>query len=198
MTKLTPVPEIAACPLQTDEPVQPSLIKYVCCGVPAGTVYCTCAHTLPPVMHAIGGWLPEPVSSYTTSTPTDEYTRNTVCPVQLAPGYIALHIDTVNVWPALAITPQTGSFDVSVLVWLPENRPQNETDVGAIVGTELGAGVGAVGLAVGIADGSPGGMLGLAVGNELGFGEGRAVVGTSVGTELGAAVLPAVGAGVGE
>ena len=65
--------------------------------------------------------------------------------MQLAPVNSAPHIDTVNVCPALAVTPHTGSLEVSVLVWLAENSPQNDTDVGNIVGTGLGATVGAVG-----------------------------------------------------
>jgi len=65
---------------------------------------------------------------------------------------------TVNFWPALAVTPHTGSLLVSVLVWLPVNSWQDKVDVGAAVGsgeiinegrvvgaevgTRLGAGVG--------------------------------------------------------
>ena len=72
VTSCTPAPATTAVPVQAVAPVQPSSIRYVCAGVPAGTVYCTCAHTLPPVMHCAGGRLPVPVSSYTTSTPVDE------------------------------------------------------------------------------------------------------------------------------
>ena len=93
-------------------------MMYVCDGVLAGTVYCTCAHTLDPEMHAAGGLSPFPVSSYTTSTPAAVYTRRVVFPVHVAPVNSAPHIDTVNVCPALAVTPHTGSFLVSVLVWL--------------------------------------------------------------------------------
>ena len=60
-------------------------------------MYCTCAHTLPPEMQAAGGWLPVPVSSYTSSTLLKVKTRSTVEPVQLAPAYSALHMLTVNV-----------------------------------------------------------------------------------------------------
>ena len=116
VTRPTPTPEMATCPLHAVDPVQPSRMMYVCAGVPAGTVYCTCAHTLPPEMHAAGGRLPVPVSSYTTSTPLAEYTRRVVEPVQLAPAYSAPHMLTVNVCPALADTPHTGSLPVSVLV----------------------------------------------------------------------------------
>ena len=72
VTRLTPAPVIADVPEHVDEPMQPSRIRYVCGGVLAGTVYCTCAHTLPPAIQAAGGRLPEPVSSYTTSTPDAE------------------------------------------------------------------------------------------------------------------------------
>ena len=116
VTRPTPTPEMATCPLHAVDPVQPSRMMYVCAGVPVGTVYCTCAHTLPPEMHAAGGRLPVPVSSYTTSTPLAEYTRSVVEPVQLAPAYSAPHMLTVNVCPALADTPHTGSLPVSVLV----------------------------------------------------------------------------------
>ena len=72
VTRDTPAPAITALPEHAVEPVQPSRIMYVCCGAPAGTVYCTCAHTLVPEMHAAGGLSPLPVSSYTTSTPIAE------------------------------------------------------------------------------------------------------------------------------
>ena len=138
VTRLTPAPVIATVPRHDAEPTQPSRIRYVCKGTPAGTVYCTCAHTLPPEIHADGGLSPFPVSSYTTSTPDAEYTRNTVEPVHEAPAYSALHIDTVNVCPALAVTPHTGSFEMSVLVWLAVNIWQKASEVGARVGAALG------------------------------------------------------------
>jgi len=72
VTSCTPAPATAAVPVQEELLVQPSRIMNVCNGVFAGTVYCTCAHTLPPDMHAAGGRLPVPVSSYTTSTPAAE------------------------------------------------------------------------------------------------------------------------------
>ena len=73
VTRDTPAaPEMAARPEHDVEPMQPSRMRYVCDGVPAGTVYCTCAHTLVPEMHAAGGLSPLPVSSYTTSTPGAE------------------------------------------------------------------------------------------------------------------------------
>jgi hypothetical protein len=120
VTRLTPAPVIADVPWHDAEPTQPSRIRYVCKGTPAGTVYCTCAHTLPPEIHAAGGLSPFPVSSYTTSTPDAEYTRNTVEPEHEAPAYNALHIDAVNVCPALAVTPQSAKLVMSV--WLFESR----------------------------------------------------------------------------
>ena len=105
-----------------------------------------------------------PVSSYATSTPVDVKTRSTVDPLQDAPAYSALHMLTVNVWPAPAITPHTGSLLVSVLVWLPVKSWHDKEDVGASVGMALGRGVGCVGAAVGSAEGTPGGRDGLAVG----------------------------------
>ena len=72
VTRDTPLPAMAASPEHAVEPVQPSRMMYVCDGVFAGTVYCTCAHTLVPEMHAAGGRSPVPVSSYTTSTPAAE------------------------------------------------------------------------------------------------------------------------------
>ena len=59
--------------------MQPSRTKYVCVDIPpGGTVYVTCAHRLPPLMHCGGGPIPEPVSSYTTSTPASVNTRMVV------------------------------------------------------------------------------------------------------------------------
>ena len=72
VTRDTPAPAITALPEHAVEPVQPSRMMYVCDCVFAGTVYCTCAHTLVPEMHAAGGRSPVPVSSYTTSTPVAE------------------------------------------------------------------------------------------------------------------------------
>ena len=66
-------------------------------------------------------------------------------PIQLAPANSAPHIDTVNVCPALAVTPHTGVLVVSVLVWPAINMEQKPVDVGTNVGTGLGATVGAVG-----------------------------------------------------
>ena len=68
-----------------------------------------------------------------------------VFPVHVAPANSALHIDTVNVCPALAVTPQTGSLEVSVLVWLAVKSRHNDSDVGNIVGTGLGTTDGADG-----------------------------------------------------
>ena len=65
--------------------------------------------------------------------------------MQLAPAYSAPHIDIVNVCPALAVTPHTGSLEVSVLVWLAVKSRHNDSDVGNIVGTGLGTTDGAVG-----------------------------------------------------
>ena len=72
VTSFTPAPDTTAVPEHNVMPMQPSWIRYVSVVVPAGTVYCTCAHTLPPDMHAAGGRPPVPVSSYTTSTPVAE------------------------------------------------------------------------------------------------------------------------------
>ena len=69
VTSCTPAPDTTAVPEHDVLPWQPSWIRYVCVAVPAGTVYCTCAHELPLSLHAAGGWLPEPVSSYATSVP---------------------------------------------------------------------------------------------------------------------------------
>ena len=100
VTKRIPwTPEIAAFPEQVELPIHPSLIIYCWRGVPAGTVYCTCAQTFSAKMHGDGGLSPVPVSSYTTSTPDAVYMRIVVCPWQKAPGYIAAHMDTVNVCP---------------------------------------------------------------------------------------------------
>ena len=129
--------------------------------------------------------MPEPVSSYTTSTPTDVKTRRVVEPVQEAPAYSALHMLTVNVWPALAVTPHTGSLLVSVFVWLAVKRRQDRSDVGASVVMAVGEAVGAVGLAVGPAVGTPASIVGLADGNADGSCDGRAVVGLIVGSGLG-------------
>ena len=69
VTSCTPAPDTTVVPEHSAMPSQPSWIRYVCVGVPAGTVYCTCAQELPPVMHCAGGSGPVPVSSYMTSTP---------------------------------------------------------------------------------------------------------------------------------
>ena len=97
--------------------MQPSWIRYVCVAMPTGTVYRTCAHTLPPLIHTAGGRLPVPVSSYTTSTPPGVYTRSVVWPEHVAPGYSAPHMDTVKVCPALAVTPHSAKFLTSALVF---------------------------------------------------------------------------------
>ena len=98
VTSCTPgTPEITARPKHSSFPTQPSRMMYVCVGVPAGTVYCTCAHRSVPEMHCTGGPAPLPVSSYTTSTPPGVYTRSVVWPVQKVPGKRAGHMDTVNV-----------------------------------------------------------------------------------------------------
>ena len=49
VTRLTPTgPVMTAVPVQVVLPMQPSRIRYVCGSAPAGTVYCTCAHTSDP------------------------------------------------------------------------------------------------------------------------------------------------------
>ena len=48
VTSCTPAPAIIAVPVQVVLPMQPSRIRYVCGRAPAGTVYCTCAHTSDP------------------------------------------------------------------------------------------------------------------------------------------------------
>ena len=58
-----------------------------------------------------------PVSSYTTSTPIAEYTRSAVWPVHVAPEYNALHMLTVNVCPALAVTPHIACLVTSLFVF---------------------------------------------------------------------------------
>ena len=82
VTSCTPAPATTAIPEHVNDPVQPSWIKYVCVAVPAGTVYCTCAHAVvpSPETHAVGAPAPLPVSSYTTSTPPGVYTRSVVFP----------------------------------------------------------------------------------------------------------------------
>ena len=137
-----------------------------------------------------------PVSSHTTSTPAAEYTRSTVEPVHEAPGYSALHMLTVNVWPALAITPQVGYLTVSVLVWPAVYNRQDIEEVGIRVAADVGATVGAVGRADGEAESWPAAIVGMAVGNAEGSAEGRAVVGRRVGIALGENALT-VGAAVG-
>jgi hypothetical protein len=83
VTSCTPVaPETMAVPEQKVDPTQPSLTMYVWGGAPAGTVYCTCEHVPQPD----GGPAPEPVSSYTTSTPAAVKTRSVVWPVHDAPA----------------------------------------------------------------------------------------------------------------
>jgi hypothetical protein len=72
VTSCTPAPDTTVVPEHNVMPSQPSWIRYVSVAVLAGTVYCTCAHTLPPDVHAAGGRPPVPVSSYTTSTPVAE------------------------------------------------------------------------------------------------------------------------------
>ena len=124
-------------------------------------------------------------------------TRSVVWPMQEAPAYSALHMLTVNVWPALAVTPHTGSLFVSVLVWLALYSWQDKADVGAKVVTEVGSGVGCVGPGVGGAEGQPGGVVGLAEASAVGRAEGFAVVGSSVGTGDGRRVGRDDGAGVG-
>jgi len=95
------------------------------------------------------------VSSYTTSTPAAVYTRSVVEPVHEAPAkpYGVLHVLTVNVCVAAAITPQVATFCVSDAVLVTEKDPQENAPVGASVGGDEGTGEGAVGAAVGIADG---------------------------------------------
>ena len=116
VTSCTPAPATTAKPEHDDEPMQPSWIRYVCVTVPAGTVYCTCAQKSLPDMHAAGGRLLVPVSSYTTSTPPGVYTRSVVWPEHIAPENIAPHMDTVKVCPALAVTPHSAKFLTSALV----------------------------------------------------------------------------------
>ena len=127
-----------------------------------------------PDMQAAGGRSPFPVSSYTTSTPDAEYTRNTVWPKHEAPAYSALHIDAVNVCPALAVTPQSAKLVVSALVFIVSRKgPQTREEVGATVGAALGSRLGAVGRTVGAAVGCP--SLGALVGKAgVGRGDGTA------------------------
>ena len=165
--------------------------------MPAGTVYCTCAQALPPLMQTAGGKLPEPVSSYTTSTPAGSKTRMAVMPEHDAAGYRSGHMLTVKVWPAEAVTPQLAELSVSVLVLATVKAPHSATVVGARVGTALGAALGVVGLAVGMADGSAGGTVGPGVGIADGTGLGLKVVGDMVGIEEGSALGATVGAAVG-
>lgn len=75
---------MASFPTQAVLPRHPSLMTYVCTGQLRGTVNCTCAQILPFNMHAGGGRLPEPVSSYTTSTPAALKMRITVLPLHTA------------------------------------------------------------------------------------------------------------------
>ena len=97
VTAVMPDPEMADCPVHALLAWQPSRMMYVCEAVPAGTVYCTCAHALPPLTHTAGGPAPVPVSSYVTSTPAALKTRITVLPEHLARGYSCGHMLTVNV-----------------------------------------------------------------------------------------------------
>ena len=138
-----------------------------------------------------------PVSSYTTSTPAFVKMRSVVEPLQEAPAYSAPHILTVNVCPAVAFTPHTGSLLVSVFVWLAVNIWQDKEEVGNSVGMALGKAVGAVGLAVGPAVGTPASIVGLADGSADGSSDGRAVVGLIVGMGDGRRVGNEDGAGVG-
>jgi hypothetical protein len=81
-TLRTPIgPETMAVPEQEVAPMHPRRTRYCCWSVPAGTVNCTCEH----VPHSGGGPAPEPVSSYTNSTPAGEKTRSVVWPVHDAP-----------------------------------------------------------------------------------------------------------------
>ena len=198
VTSCTPAPATTAVPEQVVAPRQPSWIRYVCDAAPAGTVYCTCAHTLPPSMHCAGGFpLPVPVSSYATSTPAAVKTRSEVDPKQEAPGNCAPHMLTVNVCPAVAATPHMASFTVSELVLPVRKGPHRLEDVGRRVGNAEGAGDGAVGLAVGGGLGSFDASVGLAVGSAEGFGVGVAVVGCNVGRTDGTTVGLAIGNMVG-
>ena len=111
---------------------------------------------------------------------------------------------TVNFWPALAVTPHTGSLLVSVLVWLPVKSWHAEADVGNAEGAAEGA-------SEGIAEGGNVGMsvgfeVGVAeLGNKVGAVEGLGVlaadgrrVGACVGSEVGSGVAAKVGAVVGD
>jgi len=189
VTAVMPAPEMAVCPVHALLAMQPSRMTYVCAAVPAGTVYCTCAHELPPLMHTAGGRSALPVSSYVTSTPAAVKTRITVMPEHLALGYSCGHMDTTNVCPALAVTPQVGSLSVSVAVLAAVHAPHSDRPVGASVGTTEGAAVGAVGRAVGRAVGWPATTVGLAEGSGVGRELGLIVVGTKVGTLDGAGVV---------
>lgn len=144
---------------------------------------------LPLTMQTAGGISAVPVSSYTTSTPCASYTRKTVEPVHVAPTEpnSAGHMDTVNVWPALAVRPHLAELEfVSTLVpAVIANGGHALVVVGAAVGSALGRGLGAVGRAVGGGVGVSLFIVGLAVGNALGCGVGRMVVGNIVGTDDG-------------
>ena len=204
VTRCTPKPATTAMPEQVVAPRQPSWIRYVCDAALAGTVYCTCAHTLPPSMHCAGGFpLPVPVSSYATSTPAAVKTRSEVDPKQEAPGNCAPHMLTVNVCPAVAATPHMASFTVSELVLPVLKGPHRLADVGCTVGRADGAADGAVGCTVGGGLGCFGSSVGLAVGSAEGAGVGMAVVGCSVGmaegeTEVGFRVGAWLGRPLGE
>ena len=106
--------------------------------------------------------------------------------MQAAPGYSTPHMLTVNVCPAVAVTPHSASFVVSLLVFFVRNGPHRAAEVGCDVGSAEGLGVGAVGAAVGGGLGILDASVGLAVGIAEGTGVGLAVVGVCVGTALGA------------
>ena len=198
VTRETPAaPETATLPMQPVLDKQPSRMMYVCVGMPAGTVYCTCAQTSLPEMQTAGGSSPFPVSSYITSTPVAEYTRSVVWPEHIAAGYSGLHMETVKVCSALARTPHVGVLTVSVLVCEASKTLHTKVEVGSVVGTGEGTKEGAVGLTVGRAEGEPAGFVGFAVGRALGAGVGFEVVGCRVGTDEGTGDDRTVGNGLG-
>ena len=140
----------------------------------------------PLFLHAAGGTpAPEPVSSYATSTPAAVKMRRVEEPAHDAPANSAPHMLTVNVCPAVAVTPHMASFTVSDLVLPVLKGPHRLAVVGRRVGSGEGAADGAVGCTVGGGLGSFEASVGLAVGSAEGASVGMAVVGCRVGLGVG-------------
>jgi hypothetical protein len=167
---------------------------YVCVVVPAGTVYCTCAH----VPHEAGAKTPpEPVLPYTTSAPTALKMRIVVEPEHVALESKELHMLATNVWPAEAVTPQVAKLTVSDPVFEEAKGGHSSKLVGAAVGNGEGLGVGAVGAGEGFGVGKKACTVGAMVGNTVGIAVGGAVVGPNVGKKVGEKDGFAVGIRVG-